>query len=451
MNTQRIKTSAASRNACKLCAPLGASLVFAGIKNSTTLLHGSQGCSTYIRRYMISHFKEPVDIASSNFNESAVIFGGRDNFFKALANVITQYKPELIGIATTCLAETIGDDVQSFISELSQDSIAAQPRLVAVSTPSFRGTHAEGFSAAVKAVVESLAENTGPVKKINILPSIISPRDIRYLKGVARDYAVEFTILPDYSETLDGRSWQQYQILPPGGTGIADIKAMGAAPATIQFGSTLDFPDSAGALLSERFNVGCYNMPLPIGVGNCDRFFSILQEITGVSMPDEYHGCRGRLVDSYADAHKYIFGKKAVLYGEEDLVVSMASFLAEIGMVPVICATGAKSGRFKEAVYRAASDVKDKITVAEGADFIDIEQLAQQLAPDIIIGSSKGFSLSKKLDIPLMRIGFPVHDRFGGARIRHIGYTGTQQLFDRIVNTVIEQKQKSSPVGYSYM
>ena len=68
-----------TRNACKLCAPLGASLVFRGIEGCVPLIHGSQGCSTYIRRYVISHFKEPIDIASSNFSEQSAIFGGGDN------------------------------------------------------------------------------------------------------------------------------------------------------------------------------------------------------------------------------------------------------------------------------------------------------------------------------------------------------------------------------------
>ena len=62
-------TAAATQNACKLCAPRGASLVFKGIRGAVPLLHGSQGCSTYIRRYLISHYKEPVDIACSNFGE----------------------------------------------------------------------------------------------------------------------------------------------------------------------------------------------------------------------------------------------------------------------------------------------------------------------------------------------------------------------------------------------
>ena len=52
-------------NACKLCTPLGATLAFKGVEGAIPFLHGSQGCATYMRRYIISHFREPMDIASS--------------------------------------------------------------------------------------------------------------------------------------------------------------------------------------------------------------------------------------------------------------------------------------------------------------------------------------------------------------------------------------------------
>ncbi|MDZ7617235.1 MAG: nitrogenase component 1, partial [Patescibacteria group bacterium] len=111
----------ATRNACKLCAPLGACLAFRGVEGAIPFLHGSQGCSTYIRRYMISHFKEPVDIACSNFGETSAIFGGKENLRVGLDNVIRQYGPRLIGIATTCLAETIGDDVSLFLHQIRRE------------------------------------------------------------------------------------------------------------------------------------------------------------------------------------------------------------------------------------------------------------------------------------------------------------------------------------------
>jgi nitrogenase molybdenum-iron protein NifN len=48
-------------------------------------------------------------------------------------------------------------------------------------------------------------------------------------------------------------------------------------------------------------------------------------------------------------------------------------------------------------------------------------------------------------------VGFPIHDRFGGQRILHLGYRGAQSLLDRIVNAVIARKQETSDVGYSYI
>ncbi|MGO9366049.1 MAG: nitrogenase component 1, partial [Terriglobales bacterium] len=150
-----------TRNACKMCAPLGASLVFRGIEGAVPFLHGSQGCATYMRRYIISHFREPMDIAASGFSESSAIFGGGDNLRRGLQNVTAQYKPNMIGVATTCLCETIGEDVASMIREyvlhVSQDAETGgfAPQLVHVSTPSYSGTHVDGFHAAVRSVVEA--------------------------------------------------------------------------------------------------------------------------------------------------------------------------------------------------------------------------------------------------------------------------------------------------------
>ncbi|MFW5837955.1 MAG: nitrogenase component 1, partial [Desulfovibrionaceae bacterium] len=97
-------------NACKMCTPLGAALAFKGIEGCVPYLHGSQGCATYMRRYVISHFREPVDIASSSLGEKHAVYGGGPNFKKGLLNVMQKYEPLVIGVASTCLTETIGDD-----------------------------------------------------------------------------------------------------------------------------------------------------------------------------------------------------------------------------------------------------------------------------------------------------------------------------------------------------
>lgn len=446
------KNFIATRNACKLCAPLGAGIVFRGIENCVPLVHGSQGCSTYIRRYVISHFREPVDIASSNFSEASAIFGGEENLKTALDNITRQYQPEAIGIATTCLSETIGDDIGLYLSRYRKERRGTDlPVLIHAPTPSYRGTHMDGFHEAVRATLETLAEGGFRNNSINLIPGFLSAGDLRHLKEILADFRTRFTLLPDFSETLDGEAWSEYRKLAPGGTPLCSIRAMGRASGTIQFGKSISEQKSGAALLHDRFGVPERSTGIPIGIRESDRFFQVLRELTGIEEPEKYRRERFRLVDSYIDGHKYVFGKRAVLYGEPDLVASMASFCDEIGMVPVLCATGARPGSFRETILEGLENNRAGIHVLEDGDFVTILEKAGELGADIVIGNSKGYFLSRKLGIPIVRAGFPIHDRIGGQRLLHIGYRGTQQLFDRVVNALLEFRQEGSSVGYSYM
>ena len=448
----RMPSYTATTNACKLCKPLGASLAFRGIENCVPFLHGSQGCATYMRRYIISHFNEPIDIASSSLGEKQAIYGGAANLKLGLKNVTTKYAPEIIGVATTCLTETIGDNVPMILAEYKKEfGTEASPIIVHVATPSFAGTHMEGFTAAVKETVDQLTVTSAPNATINIFSGFISPADIRYLKDVCSDFGITATILPDYSDTLDGQAQNDYPLIPTGGTPLAAIRTMSGAKGSIELGSTLPAA-TGGRVLEQKFGTRLYQMDLPIGIRATDRLFSRLTELSGKKTPTRYEAARGRLIDSMVDGHKYIFGKRAVIYGEEDLVVGMTSFLAEIGIHPVLCASGGKSGKFSASIAAVLDGMDCELPVVkEDVDFFDIESLAKELHVDLVIGHSKGYAFARRENLPLIRVGFPIHDRIGGQRILHLGYHGAQVLFDCITNTVIEKKQDDSPVGYSYM
>ncbi|MEI7934706.1 MAG: nitrogenase component 1 [Chlorobiaceae bacterium] len=452
MKHEHAKT--ATQNACKLCNPLGACLAFRGIENCVPFLHGSQGCATYIRRYLISHYKEPIDIASSNFHEETAVFGGSHNLKIGLKNVSDQYKPDVIGVATTCLSETIGDDVPMILREYKKEfkNGSPMPILIHASTPSYQGSHIDGFHAAVHASVKALAEKMPWQRLINLFPNMVSPADLRYLKEILEDFGVPYMMLPDYSQTMDGGPWGEYHRIPPGGTPASAIATAASAMASIEFGSTIEASKSAAGYLDVMFGVPAYHLPLPIGINGSDKFFSLLETLTGERRAEKYEDERRRLVDAYADGHKYVFDKRVIIYGEEDLVIGMTAFLREIGMVPVLCASGGKSGLLKQRIGELVPDMDELgIKVREGVDFVDIEDEAKILQPDFLIGNSKGYTMSRKNNIPLLRLGFPIHDRFGGQRMHHLGYRGTQELFDRIVNTVIEQRQNASSIGYTYM
>ncbi len=436
-------------NACKLCAPLGASMVFKGIRGCVPLVHGSQGCSTYIRRYLIGHFREPVDIASSNFSEASAVFGGEENFFKALDNISSQYRPEVIGIASTCLSETIGDDLEMLVRHYRKSrSGSAVPFLINVSTPSYRGTHMDGFHAAVKAVAETAAEKRPRGKHINIFPGFVSPADLRELKRILKLFSLDYVMLPDYSTTLDGPGWDKYHKIPEGGTPLDKLKMLGSAAASIELSSLpncgMHDGESAAEFLEDEFGVKAYRCDMPVGVENTDRFLGILSEISGEPVPDELQEERGRLIDLYIDSHKYFSGIRAAVAGGEDFAISTVSFLEETGISTILCGSGGESGKMEKIII----GINPGIEAMQRADYDQIDRRCQELKPDIIIGSSKAYPTSRQLGAPLIRMDFPVHDRVGAQRILRLGYAGTSNLTEAIANAIIEVKQDSSPVGY---
>lgn len=162
-------------NPCKMCVPMGAVTAFYGIRKCMSILHGSQGCSTYIRRHMATHYNEPVDIASSSLTEQGTVFGGEKNLLKGLENLTRLYEPEVIGVATTCLAETIGEDVPAIIQKFRElhpeyDGV----KIVHAATAGYAGTQYEGFFRALYAVVSQLTEKTQKNEKINIITGYLS-------------------------------------------------------------------------------------------------------------------------------------------------------------------------------------------------------------------------------------------------------------------------------------
>jgi nitrogenase molybdenum-iron protein NifN len=458
-------THTATRNACKLCSPLGASLAYKGIKGCVPLIHGSQGCATYIRRYLISHYREPFDIASSSFSEESAVFGGQKNLMLALDNIISQYTPEIVGIATTCLSETIGEDVKRIITEyIHTNADKKLPAIVHASTPSYQGSHADGFHETVKSLVSSLAKKSENIDAVNIFPGFVSPADLRHLKEILTDFGLNYAMIPDYSESVDNPNWEAYKRIPDGGTPIQQLVDSANAYASVELGDVFNKgsltgrirnktsqAETAGEVLEKNFGVVNHQTGFPIGINETDKFFEMLEKLSGKKTPEKYTKERGRLIDAYVDGHKIMFGKKAILYGEEDLVIGLAKFLSETGIDIVLVISGGNSGLLKSVLDKSIKNTTSICTVGDDMDFEDLSEVAKDLGADLMIGNSKGYYIARQNKIPLVRVGFPIHDRFGGQRINHLGYYGTQQLYDRIANALMEYKQENSAVGYKYM
>ena len=65
----------------------------------------------------------------------------------------------MIGVHTTCLSETIGDDIHQIITKAQDDGKIPEGKSVFhANTPSYVGSHVTGFARMTKAMVDYFAE-----------------------------------------------------------------------------------------------------------------------------------------------------------------------------------------------------------------------------------------------------------------------------------------------------
>ncbi len=429
-----------NENPCNMCMPMGGILPFKGIEEAMVIIHGSQGCSTYMRRHMAEHYNEPVDVASSSLNEKGTIYGGSHNLKLGLDNVRQVYQPKIVGVLSTCLAETIGEDMERIAQEyLKEKDIEGYP-IVPVPTPGYGGTHSEGYWMALRKIVEKLAVQTTPHKKINIIVSAISPADIRELKRILELFSLEYILLPDYSYNLDRPYEKPYTKLTSQGTKLAEIAEMAGARATLELGVAVSNSLSPGKYLEEQYDVPLYRLPMPVGLENTDQLIEVLASLSGKATPAALELERGRLLDAMIDSHKYNFSVKAAVFGDPELVYAVSRLCLENGILPMVVATGSKNSSIYKLLKDALSEQTKNGLILTETDFATIREHCKSFKVTLAIGHSDGRYLTEREGIPLVRLGFPIHDRVGGQRLLSVGYWGTTMFLDRLTNTILEHK-----------
>jgi nitrogenase molybdenum-iron protein NifN len=283
---------------------------------------------------------------------------------------------------------------------------------------------------------------------VALFPSIVSPADVRQLRQLARACGRRPVLVPDYGESWDGALWSTWQSLPEGPTGLPEIAGLCAAGRIIAVGGVLPPGETAADLVAHRAGRAALHLDLPIGVRATDRLLSALGGEMEAGRPSDIARERSLLLDSYVDAHKLLSGRKVALWGEVDLVSALAAFCYEIGLVPVVCASGSADRTLAERIEaRRPAGAPMALTLPD-SDFARIEDACREQGAELLVGNSKGYPMARALGRPLLRVGFPVHDRLNGGRMRLLGYAGTLELLDRITDALIGAEQASSPVGY---
>lgn len=447
------KREALTVNPAKACQPLGAVLCALGFEKTMPYVHGSQGCVAYFRTYFNRHFKEPISCVSDSMTEDAAVFGGQQNMKDGLQNCKATYKPDIIAVSTTCMAEVIGDDLNAFINNSKKEGFIPDEYPVPFAhTPSFVGSHVTGWDNMFEGIIKYFTINNmegkvvGSNKKINLVPGFETYLgNFRVIKRMLKDMDVDFTLLSDPEEVLDTPADGEFRMYS-GGTSQAEIKDAPNALDTLllqpwQLEKTRKFVEQTWKQPAAKINV-------PMGLDWTDEFLMKVSEISGQPIPDSLAKERGRLVDMMTDSHTWLHGKRYALWGDPDFVMGMVKFLLELGCEPthILCNNGNKKWKKAVEAILAESNYGKNSTVHIQKDLWHMRSLVFTDKPDYMIGNSYGKFIQrdtlhkgKEFEVPLIRIGFPIFDRHHLHRQTTFGYEGAMQILTTLVNTELER------------
>ncbi|MBN2896850.1 MAG: nitrogenase molybdenum-iron protein subunit beta [Campylobacterales bacterium] len=430
-------------NPVKACQPLGAVMVALGFEDTMPYVHGSHGCVAYFRSYFTRHFKEPTPCVSDSMTEDAAVFGGLANMKDGLKNCAAIYKPKMIMVSTTCMAEVIGDDLYAFIEGAKdEDGGEFLPREYPVPyahTPSFVGSHITGYDNMMQATMQQLTEGNEGEKKerINIIPGFETYiGSIRSVKAIVESFGANYIMLGDHSDQWDMPAGEYHMFA--GGTKIEDAKDCMNSTATISLQKYATVKTMKMVQKRWKHKGGFSN---PVGLKGTDEFVMKLAELTGKEVPAKLKTERGRLVDAMQDSYPYMHGKKFAIWGDPDFLIGVVGFLLEMGAEPthVLCHNAPSGWEEEMRALLDTSPAKDSLHVWAGKDLWHMRSLLFTEPVDFMIGNSYGKELMRDTGTPLIYIGFPIFDRHHLHRYSISGYDGALNLLTWITNKVLDQ------------
>ncbi|MEK7394497.1 MAG: nitrogenase component 1 [Fibrobacterota bacterium] len=422
-------------NPAKTCQPIGAMYASLGIHGALPHSHGSQGCCSYHRSTLTRHYKDPVMASTSSFTEGSAVFGGQANLLTAIQTIFSVYDPKVIAIHTTCLSETIGDDMVQIRKKAFDDGKVPDGRLIIYgNTPSYVGTHVTGYANMLKGIVRDLvkaSETKG--EHLAVMPGWVEPCDMREIKRYLNVLGVPFVMFPDTDGVFDAPMTGKHVFYPKGGAKVEDIATAGAAKASLSLGRVATALGSEE--LSKTFGVTGDVVDLPIGLAATDRMIESLIKTYGLTVAESINDERGKLVDLLSDMEQYLWGKKVAIFGDPDQLIPLTEFLKTMGMDVRHIVTGTEGNYIRDRL----TEINPNANLKVGGDMFLLHQWMKNEPVDLLIGNTYGKYMARDEDVPFLRFGFPILDRQGHQHFPTVGYMGGIRLVEQILNLLMDR------------
>ncbi|MGB5866621.1 MAG: nitrogenase component 1, partial [Arcobacteraceae bacterium] len=363
---------------------------------------------------------DPIAIQTTAVNDiTAVIDGGDYSISEAIKNITKKVKPELVGLFTTGMTETKGDDIKGATYLLKDIQ-----KMTYVHTPDFEGSLESGFSKSVEAIITQLVEEKNFINntKAVIIPNVnLTPIEVEKIKEQVDLFGFETLALPDLSCSLDGHLGLKQGALTSGGISVDEIKELATSAIVITIGDSVQ--KCGEKLIEKNEKITHLHFDTLSGLIKADMFYKALMEFKNISKPSpSVIRWRKRLQDALLDTHFALGGTDVIIATEPDQILSIATTINEAG------------ANIKYIVTPHYSSVLESIECENiiVGDFDDVEKVLDDA--DILISNFHGERLCKQYKKALMLRGYPNYEAVGNQLKNDTLYEGSTYMLFEIAN-----------------
>lgn len=376
----------------KSCMLFGSYHALSGIKDSVVLFHSVIGCNFGVMGGHLMNDMASIRQSSTVMSDREVIYGGESQIRKAIRLARKLYAPRAVFVVSGCVPEITGDDVRGVCADLTD----ADCPVVYVPSPGFLKDEYGGYEDASE-ILASLAEDTLPAEDpcVNIL-------------GLSADDPRVDNDTESIREMLRGKVDLNYV---SSCCGFDDIRRLGRAGLNLVVGRGSAMAES----LKARFGIPYESIDYPYGLTGCDELCSVLEKHFALDLGSVREDFRKRTAESLEKAF---------------------SFIQAFYAMPVsVVADGARArGMERFLVREMGMEVCVRSCREETGDAEDIYDLIRESDTAMIFGSGYEKPLAEEMEVPLLRMCYPVLDRVTLSGRGYVGAEGSVCLVEDMIN-----------------
>ncbi|MDR0614091.1 MAG: hydrogenase [Dysgonamonadaceae bacterium] len=376
---------------------------------------------------------------SVNASEKEVVFGGTERLRELIKASLKIMDADLFVVLTGCIADLVGDDVPSVVSEFQEKGV----NIVYAETGGFRGNNFIGHELVVKSIIDQFVgsyngeKNPHTVNIWSLLPyqNPFWRGDLSEIKRILEGIGLKVNIL--FGHQSGGV--EEWKNIPKAGFNLVLSPWLGLK--TAQY-------------LEKKYNQPFLHIPaIPIGAKETSRFLREVSEYAGLdrekteqfiqSEEKEYYYYLEHFSDFYSEYWWGLPAKFAVV-GDSAYNLALTKFLVnQLGLIPSSqIITENTPDEYKDGIREEYRRIADDVTA--GVDFVEdgytvgkiLEETDFGHKPPIIFATTWDRDVAKKIGGYIVEVGFPASYEVVIAR-SYVGYKGALNLLEKIFTTVI--------------